>query len=410
MKAGAAWGSAFAVAVALLITALYWVAGVADRLVLVLTLTPLLGAILLTPLLRPDARVDTELVTDPSVPSELHEMLRSNWKIAADFFRTNRWHARAHLIGLGLLTSACVGLSAHGAIKYIITTQPVTTARASVELSNRCLVSVVVLAAVGTAFSLSSGSIGVRIARRDLTPRFVACQIRGLLCIVLSAVVTGGMLVYGEVVDCWPKAFVAGAVAGLLGEQLLSTAFDSIALIFGVSLGGDNLDEFEFVQGLDDDERLRLKELGVQSIQGLAYSSTAALYMSSRYSYQCICDWQDQALFVLHVGERHAQAFQRSGLRRASDVRAFLETVERQRAKAASEGEPNLSEGARAHQEALLRELGIKTPEQALLSLEVLLADPHTAQMDAVRRCYPRFPTTEVEADVKARTAEPVLS
>lgn len=305
----------------------------ASPLIVTVASTPAIAALALLPLVLQDDRFRTRLEIPLAHRDRTDAVaLTKNWEISARYFANVHWQARAHLALFGMLTSAALWFSIDAAISHIglaqVPGQSVTMVDAA---AIRGLLAVVFVSAVATTFGLSSGSIGLRIARRDLTPRFVALQTRSLFYVVISALVWGALLIHTQTIDNWSKALLAGACTGLLGEQIMVTAFESIALIFGVSLGGDQLDEFDVIQGLDDDERLRVKELGVQSMQGLAYCSTSALYMSSRYPYQCICDWQDQALLVLHMGPRDARVLQERGLRRASDVAAWLCVVQRTR-------------------------------------------------------------------------------
>ena len=60
----------------------------------------------------------------------------------------------------------------------------------------------------------------------------------------------------------------------------------------------------------------RLIEEGVDSVHALAFFPTPRLFFNTRYSLQCICDWQDQALLLTYFGAARAQLFrERLGIR-----------------------------------------------------------------------------------------------
>jgi hypothetical protein len=182
----------------------------------------------------------------------------------------------------------------------------------------------IVMTACITSYAVSTAGLANRLSRRDLTARRVATSLGALV-----ASVVGGALAFAVVerlsVGCDPPTvciavLIAGITAGLLGEAILGTVVSVISLVFGVSAGGDDLDTFDKIDGLDDDERLRVKEHGVQSIQGLATASIANLYIGTRYSFESIRDWMDQALLVLRMGIVRIDEVRRAGFRKATDV------------------------------------------------------------------------------------------
>lgn len=162
-----------------------------------------------------------------------------------------------------------------------------------------------VIATVGLHSALAFGRLYRRAARHDLTPLAIAEAVRGLLaCALLSVAVVSLML--SDVPWLAPmQALLVGGTMSVLAPGLTDLVYQGTSIFFGLySTSEDGLIDCTEVDGLDDVDRQRLQELGIDSLHSLAYASVALLYLGSRYTYERICDWKDQALLEILVGKQ----------------------------------------------------------------------------------------------------------
>jgi len=184
-----------------------------------------------------------------------------------------------------------------------------------------------------TSFSLSFGRLTVRASIRDTSARMFAYALRALILSVLSAVLLVALLWHHSVSGGTAAADAAqlakdsavlaqqpfkgptsymmlGMVVALIGEGVLSqitsraAAAVSLQMPARASAGAGQLSS---IDGLSELDVVRLGEEGIDSIHALAMASTAALYFSTPYTLQRLCDWQDQALLITYVGLAKAQ-------------------------------------------------------------------------------------------------------
>jgi hypothetical protein len=248
-----------------------------------------------------DDRQNLSLHVPDTLGVEVQQCLQGSWLREQERVCRARRELVLYAVALGILASALLQAAV---VVYVH-----STPNAHVDLpSLGQQVAVAGATAVAVAFVISFGNILVRSARGDATGRTLAVACRCVTFGGLFAVIAAAMLSDQGVIDTMPEALFTGLVASFLGEPLVETVFQAITIVFGASTGGDdNLDKFELIEGLDEVERLRLNDLGVTSLQGLAFASTPFLYFFTRYGLRRICDWQDQALLLILVG-RNANA------------------------------------------------------------------------------------------------------
>jgi hypothetical protein len=182
-----------------------------------------------------------------------------------------------------------------------------------------------------TSFCLSFGRITVRASIRDSSARMFAYALRAVITSVLAAILfcallwhhNSGGAVAGDAAQVLkdsvvlseqpfkgPTSFMMiGMLVALIGEGILSqlTARAASAMNLSLTPASDGLKQLSAIDGLTDQDMVRLGEEGIDSIHALAMSSTAYLYFSTPYTLQRICDWQDQALLITYVGLAKAQ-------------------------------------------------------------------------------------------------------
>lgn len=160
------------------------------------------------------------------------------------------------------------------------------------------------LASVGVHIVLTYGQLFRRAARCDVAAMTVAEALRGLLVSVLSAIIVVSLM-HAEQPWLSPRdVLLIGGAMGLLGPGLVDLIERGVAILVGLySTSEDGLVDCTEVDGLDDVDRLRLQEMGIDSLHSLAHASVALVYLNSRYPYERICDWKDQALLQVLVGK-----------------------------------------------------------------------------------------------------------
>lgn len=184
-----------------------------------------------------------------------------------------------------------------------------------------------VVAAVGLHSAMAFGRLFRRAARHDLTPLALAEALRGLLASVLLTVAIVSLMLR-DISWLTPEhALLVGGLMSLLGPGLMDLIYQGTSILFGLySTSEDGLVDCTEVDGLDDVDRQRLQEIGVDSLHSLAYASVALLFLSSRYTYERICDWKDQALLEILVGKHLKRRLsEEMGIRGATSLLDALE-------------------------------------------------------------------------------------
>ena len=186
-----------------------------------------------------------------------------------------------------------------------------------------------------TSFSLSFGRLTVRASIRDTSARMFAYALRALILSVLAAVLLVALLWHhsltgsagasaadaaqlvkdGAVLAQQPfkgptSYMMLGMVVALIGEGVLGQITARAASAVSLQLptrASAGTSQLASIDGLSELDILRLGEEGIDSIHALAMASTAALYFSTPYTLQRLCDWQDQALLITYVGLAKAE-------------------------------------------------------------------------------------------------------
>ncbi len=186
-----------------------------------------------------------------------------------------------------------------------------------------------------TSFSLSFGRLTVRASTRDTSARMFAYALRALILSVLSAVLLVALLWHQAVTGAAPAEagqaladsavlaqqplkgptsyMLLGMLVALIGEGVLSQITSRAAAAFNLQVAqrsSNGSAELLAIDGMTEQDILRLSEEGIDSIHALAMASTGALYFATPYTLQRLCDWQDAALLVAYVGQAKAQMCQ----------------------------------------------------------------------------------------------------
>lgn len=244
-----------------------------------------------------------------------------------------------------------------------------------------------VLSTATTSFMLSVGRILVRIAGYDATTRTFADAARSFgLCVV-----SGGLLACLTVSSTDPKTAQAsiamGIAVGLLGDRAFIAVSNRAAAMLGTEVEvADPGIGLRVIEGVGAEDSQRLQEENIGSVHALAFVPVPRLFFNSSLNLQRICDWQDQALMLVYVGESRAKA-----LREQFQIRGAIDT---QRLGRAFEGMPpevqqqlvvSLNFASTTHARQLFARLvndpridELRAYRAAALSLEPI-GDPHAA-------------------------------
>jgi len=252
-----------------------------------------------------------------------------------------------------------------------------------------------------TSFSLSFGRLTVRASIRDTSARMFAYALRALILSVLAAVLLVALLwhhsVSGGAADAAQVAkdgvvlaqqpfkgptsyMMLGMVVALIGEGVLSQITARAASAVSLQMptrSSAGTSQLAMIDGLSDLDVMRLGEEGIDSIHALAMASTAALYFSTPYTLQRLCDWQDQALLITYVGLAKAQTCrEKLMVRGAIDLQRKADYLMAESKSSGDGKEPDAKSEARQSAFEIIRSsLGFISIDQARESLFPLAHD-----------------------------------
>lgn len=182
-----------------------------------------------------------------------------------------------------------------------------------------------VLSTATTSFVLSIGRLLVRIAAHDATTRTFADAARSYGLCVVSA----GLLACLTVSSADPKTAQAsiamGIAVGLLGDRAFIAVSNRAAALLGTEVEAtDSTANLRAIEGIGVEDAQRLQEENISSIHALAFAPTPRLFFNSSQALHRICDWQDQALLHVTLGEVRAKALREHfQIRGAIDAQRF---------------------------------------------------------------------------------------
>jgi hypothetical protein len=170
------------------------------------------------------------------------------------------------------------------------------------------------LASTAVSFLLTLARLLVRTAGEDASRRMFAVSLRAL-CV--SSIVTGVLFFLGRQLsigfldnpsDELGPFIGLGALVALLGPDLLDDVRRRVAPLVGFKgRSAYDVKPLSVLDGLTEEEALRLGEEGIDSLEALPENPLPRLFFNTGFSLDRLCDWLDQALLIEHVGVEPAR-------------------------------------------------------------------------------------------------------
>ncbi len=251
--------------------------------------------------------------------NELLDRVENQWELEAARARDGVQRVLLYAGFLGCITSVALCLCAILLPGHL---EPVTATRTSLPLT--------VTAAVCASFAMGIGRIVVRTAQHDFSGKMFAWATRSLLLSILGAMLFVLLLAQSTeapVVSSTGGFITVGIAVALLGEQFLQTITERAAKMLGVAVPIKSSSGADIGQlnGLSEEDIVRLAEEGIDTIHALAFVPTPRLYFSTTYSLQRICNWQDQAMLIVATDSKAPTFRQQMMVHGAMDAQVLAE-------------------------------------------------------------------------------------
>jgi len=212
-----------------------------------------------------------------------------------------------------------------------------------------------VLSTATTSFMLSIGRILVRVASNDATTRTFANAARSYGLCVVSAGLLACLTLSDDAVRTAQMSIAMGIAVGLLGDRAFLAVSNRAAALLGAEAevveSGLGL---RVIEGVTGEDLQRLQEENIGSVHALAFAPVPRLFFNSSLNLRRICDWQDQALLQVYLGESRTKALREHfQIRGAVDAQRLASSLDR----LAPEGWQQLLASMSLPSEAHLRQL-----------------------------------------------------
>lgn len=224
-----------------------------------------------------------------------------------------------------------------------------------------------VSSAVAVTFTREVGRMLVREAGRDSSTSMMAWATRRLVLVVTGTILLVCLvLAAGDlkgVVRGGPGWILLGALMAVVGDRAVAAVDERAARLLGVQQPKrKELDDLRQIEGLSDEDARRLAEEGIDSVHALALFSTPRLFFNTPYTLNRICDWQDQALLLVRLGDKARLFREQLLVRGAIDAQRVAEEV-----LVLADGDEQLGQ--------LARTLGLGSEQQARIVLRRIAED-----------------------------------
>lgn len=249
------------------------------------------------------------------------------------------------------------------------------------------LAAVALGAATAVRFAYTLKLVLVRASHRDLTARTITWAIAELVTAQVSAIFCSGVAseLRGTPAGSCLSHALLGVAVGVFGARVLEALKDQAAERIGVRKEASRDIPLTVIQGLTDEDITRLREEGIHSVHGLAFTPTPRLFFHTSYSLPQICDLQAQAFLAIYLDVPRMQALWQETMGRSALDTGFLERL--------------LAPGAIAGRgEAVMARIGLRDLEHLQGLLDVLLHHELVQRLRVFWQACPEGAPPESEA------------
>lgn len=201
---------------------------------------------------------------------------------------------------------------------------------ALIDLPTWNAAAIAVSAAILVSFVRDYARLLVRAANRDSSTQMFAWCTKRLFVVVGTTILLACLQgIDGLKAELFKRALgyvLMGAGAAFIGDRATLAVTDRVAKLLGASVVRREgaVDVAAAIDGIGEDDAMRLAEEGIDSVHALAFFSTPKLFFGTPFSLARLCDWQDQALLMARIGDANARLFRdQLYVRGAIDARAL---------------------------------------------------------------------------------------
>jgi hypothetical protein len=184
--------------------------------------------------------------------------------------------------------------------------------------SKPALIAVAIGTATAFAFANELGRILFRVALRDAGTEIFSFATKNTILVVASALLFSTLLSSGlaqlnghndTTTPLGVHGFIViGATIAVVGGRAMRFVSDRATSVLGLGTArAVEATDLAQIEGLREDDIGRLAEEGVDSLHALAFIPLPRLLFNTKYGLERLCDWQDQALLLTHVGPAKAR-------------------------------------------------------------------------------------------------------
>ncbi|HEX7837485.1 MAG TPA: hypothetical protein VF469_08480 [Kofleriaceae bacterium] len=303
------------------------------------------------------------------------------WNYESRRFSESRRMASLHGLLFGLVSSLTLFICTMILARYLYGTG------ADASKSELALVAMAVATATAFAFANDLGRILFRVALRDAGAEIFSFATKNSILVVASALLFSTLLCSGLAQINQPAGgedhaiplgvpgfIVIGATIAILGGRAVRFVSDRAAGVLGLGAArAAEISDLTQIEGLGEEDIERLAEEGVDSLHALAFVPLPRLLFNTKYGLERLCDWQDQALLLAHVGQPRARLLREHLLVRGAI--AAQDAARRFFSGAQDGGGSGSATAEQPMQDKLANLLGFASYEHARFALNGLASD-----------------------------------
>jgi len=299
-------------------------------------------------------------------------------RLLVDATRQRCWNQACYYSALvTLVTFACV-------VAVHLRARPIGLApNLGVLLEGGAVPMTALVSATVAGFLRDTSRLLIRTASRDISSQTMALASRRLIVAGVSALGFGFLLAPTADLSSMDEksrlavAVTIGLATALFGQRALDGLTRRLGSAFGLAAAPRPPEEdLRCIDGLGEEDALRLSEEGIDSTHALAHASTPRLFFNTPFPLRRLCDWQDQAILIVRLGLQRARLW-----REQCEVRGAID---------ASRLAKSYIESANPDQrEAIQRQLHLDSALATESLMQSIFADEGILRLSAFRNAVP---------------------